>query len=433
MKIIRTGQSSFENLFQGIKNRGGFSKNIWKQVKTIVEDVRKRKDRALFAYTKKFDKWLPTEDTMEVTSAEIKKALAAVRAEELAILKLSAKRVERFHRRQIIESWSLSDEAGVELGQRISPLARVGIYAPGGLASYPSTVIMAAVPAKIAGVPEIILVTPAKDGKVNPLIIAAARLGGATRIFKIGGAQAVAALANGTELIPRVDKIVGPGNSYVTAAKMMVYQWCWCGIDMAAGPSEILIIADATADVSYIAADLLAQAEHDEMASAILLTPHEALAKRVATEVALQLNGLKRKAIASRALANFGAIIVTRDIHEATRIANRFAPEHLELMVKNPKEILAKIKHAGAIFLGHNTPETLGDYIAGPNHILPTGGTARFSSPLGVYDFMKRSNILFFSKESLQKYGKRAARFADMEGLEAHGRSITVRMQPKKP
>ncbi|MGO9136670.1 MAG: histidinol dehydrogenase [Syntrophales bacterium] len=433
MRIIRTGQSSFENVFQRIKNRGGFNEDVWRQVKTIVEDVCKRKDRALFAYTKKFDKWIPTADTIEVTSAEIKKSVATVKGEELAILKLSAKRVERFHRRQLIKNWSVSDEAGVELGQRILPLARVGIYAPGGLASYPSTVIMAAVPAKIAGVPEIILVTPAKDGKVNPLIIAAAKLAGVTRIFKVGGAQAIAALANGTDLIPRVDKIVGPGNAYVTAAKMMVYQWCWCGIDMAAGPSEILIIADATADAAYIAADLLAQAEHDEMASAILLTPHEALAKKVAAEVALQLNCLKRKAIASRALKDFGAIIVTRDIHEATNIANRFAPEHLELMVRDPKKIQSGIKNAGAIFLGHNTPETLGDYIAGPNHILPTGGTARFSSPLGVYDFVKRSSVLSFSKESLQKYGKRAARFADMEGLEAHGRSITVRMQPKKP
>ncbi len=433
MRIIRTDQAGFEKIFQKIKNRGGFSENIWEQVKTIVEDVRKRKDKALFAYTKKFDKWIPTANTIEVTPAEIKKAVAAVKAEELAILKLSAKRVERFHRRQIIKSWSVSDEAGIELGQHISPLERVGIYAPGGLASYPSTVIMAAVPAKIAGVPEIILVTPAKGGNVNPLIIAAAKLSGVTRIFKVGGAQAIAALANGTDLIPRVDKIVGPGNAYVTTAKMVVYQWCWCGIDMAAGPSEILIIADTTADASYMAADLLAQAEHDEMASAILLTPYEVLARKVAVEVTLQLNGLKRKAIASRALADFGAIIVTKDIHEATSIANRFAPEHLELMVRNPKRILAEIKHAGAIFLGHNTPESLGDYMAGPNHILPTRGTARFSSPLGVYDFVKRSSVLFFSRESLQKYGKRAARFADMEGFEAHGKSITVRMRPKKP
>jgi histidinol dehydrogenase len=433
MRITRTNEASFESIFQRIKNRGWFNEDIWKKAKIIVEDVRKRKDKALFTYTKKFDKWTPTADTIEVTSAEMKNAIAAVRAEELAILKLSARRVEKFHRRQIIKDWFVSDEAGIELGQRISPLERVGIYAPGGLASYPSTVIMAAIPAKIAGVPDIILVTPAKNGEVNPLIIAAAKLSGVTRIFKIGGAQAIAALANGTESISRVDKIVGPGNAYVTAAKMMVYQWCWCGIDMTAGPSEILIIADATADASYVAADLLAQAEHDEMASAILLTPDENLARKVAAEVALQLNGLKRKTIASSALRNFGAIILTKDMAEATDIANRFAPEHLEFMVRNPKKILTKIKHAGAIFLGHNTPETLGDYMAGPNHILPTGGTARFSSPLGVYDFVKRSSVLFFSKQSMQKYGKSAARFADMEGLEAHGKSITVRMQPKKP
>ncbi|HET6461270.1 MAG TPA: histidinol dehydrogenase [Syntrophales bacterium] len=433
MRIIRADGTGFEEAFQKIKNRGWLNEDIWKQTKIIVEDVRSRKDDALFGYTKKFDRWMPTADTIEITFREMKNAAALVKAEELAILKLSAKRVAKFHRKQVARSWLFSDEAGIALGQRITPLERVGIYAPGGLASYPSTVIMAAVPARIAGVPEIFLVTPAKDGQLNPLIITAAKLSGVTRIFKVGGAQAVAALANGTESIPRVDKIVGPGNAYVTAAKMMVYQWCWCGIDMAAGPSEILIIADRGANASYVAADLLAQAEHDEMASAILLTPNEALAAKVAYEVAAQLNGLQRKTIAERAIRDFGAIIVTKNIAEAAAIANQFAPEHLELMVKNPEKLISKIKHAGAVFLGHSTPEALGDYMAGPNHILPTGGTARFSSPLGVYDFVKRSSILSFSKESLQKYGKRAAGFAEMEGLEAHGKSITVRISPKKP
>ena len=433
MKIIRTDDAAFEEVFEKIKNRGRFDEEVWKQAKIIVEDVGNRKDEALFAYTEKFDRWRPAADTVEVSSKEIKGAASLVKKEDLAILKLAAKRVEKFHRRQVTKSWLFSDEAGIVLGQRITPLERVGIYAPGGLAAYPSTVIMASVPARIAGVPEIILVTPAKDGKVNPLIIAAAKLGGVTRIFKVGGAQAIAAHASGTESVPKVDKIVGPGNAYVTAAKMMVYQWCLCGIDMPAGPSEILIIADKTANPSYAAADLLAQAEHDEMASAICLTPDANLAKKVSNEVERQLNILKRKSIASRALQDFGAIIVTKDIAEAAAIANRFAPEHLELIVRMPEKLLGKIKHAGAIFLGPSTPETLGDYIAGPNHVLPTGGTARFSSPLGVYDFVKRSSILSFSKESLEKYGRRASGFAEMEGLEAHGKAITVRMSPKKP
>jgi histidinol dehydrogenase len=343
---------------------------------------------------------------------------------------MATERIERFHLKQRVLDWMYSDEEGIELGQRIIPLERVGIYTPGGLAFYPSTVIMAAVPARIAGVEEILLVTPSKGGEVNPLIAAAAKLSGVQRIFKIGGAQAIAALAYGTESIPKVDKIVGPGNAYVAAAKKMVYGQV--AIDMIAGPSEVLIIADTTAEASFVAADLLAQAEHDEMASAILLTPDETLAKKVAFEVDLQLNNLQKKSIAMRALEDFGAVFVTKDIDEAIAIANRFAPEHLELMVKNPPEMLPKIKHAGAVFLGHNTPETLGDYIAGPNHILPTGGTARFSSPLGVYDFVKRSNVLSFSRLSLQKYGKQAARFAEMEGLDAHGKSVAIRMARKK-
>jgi len=344
---------------------------------------------------------------------------------------VAAQRVEVFHRKQKLKSWFSSDEEGIELGQRILPLEQVGIYAPGGLACYPSTVIMAAVPAKIAGVRDIILVTPSRGGRVNPLVVAAAKLSGVTRIFKIGGAQAIAALAYGTESIPKVDKIVGPGNAYVAAAKKMVYGRV--AIDMIAGPSEVVVIADGTAHASHVAADLLAQAEHDEMASAVLLTPDEALAGQVASEVEFQLNGLQRKSIAMRALKNFGVVIVTKDIDEAIAIANRFAPEHLELMVKNPREMLQKIKHAGAVFLGHNTPETLGDYIAGPNHILPTGGTARFASPLGVYDFVKRSSVLYFSEKSLQKYGHQAATFAEMEGLDAHGKSVTIRLERKNP
>jgi len=431
MKIIRTDDAIFEDVFCRITQRGKvFDEEIWTTVKGIVADVAARGDDALFGYTKTLDGYTLNADTAAVSPEEMADAATQVRTDDLAILKLAVRRIERFHLKQRIEDWFYSDEDGIELGQRIVPLERVGIYAPGGLACYPSTVIMAAVPARIAGVSEIILVTPSKGGKVNPLIAAAAKLSGIQRIFKIGGAQAIAALAFGTESIPKVDKIVGPGNAYVAAAKKLVYGQV--AIDMIAGPSEVLVIADETAEAAFVAADLLAQAEHDEMSSAVCLTPNEPLANEVASEVKHQLLGLKRKSIVKRSLKDFGAIFITKDIDEAIAIANRFAPEHLELMVRNPRKLLSKIKHAGAVFIGHNTPETIGDYIAGPNHILPTGGTARFSSPLGVYDFLKRSSVLSFSKKSLNKYGKQAARFAEMEGLEAHGRSIEKRLSRKK-
>jgi len=314
----------------------------------------------------------------------------------------------------------------VELGQRILPLARVGIYAPGGLACYPSTVLMTAIPARIAGVGEIILVTPSRDGRLHPLIAAAAALGGVNRIFKIGGAQAIAALAFGTATVPRVDKIVGPGNAYVAAAKKMVFGRV--AIDMIAGPSEVLIIADGTGEAAWAAVDLLAQAEHDETASAVILTPDEAFVMAVAGEVDRRLADLPRKEIASRALDAFGAAVVTRDLAEAVALANRFAPEHLELMVQNPRDLLAEIKNAGAIFLGMHAPEALGDYMAGPSHVLPTGGTARFASPLGVYDFVKRTSILSFSREALRRYGTETVHFAEMEGLGGHGNSVRLRL-----
>ncbi|HBH86409.1 MAG TPA: histidinol dehydrogenase [Syntrophaceae bacterium] len=431
MRILSTDEAAFEDTFSQIRNRGKiFDQKIWETVKNIVDDVAARGDEALFAHTKALDGYQLTTRNAAVSPEEIEDAILRIPPQDYAILKLAAERIEKFHRKQHLEDWFYTDEDGTELGQRVLPLERVGIYTPGGLASYPSTVIMASVPAQIAGVREIILVTPSKDAKVNPLIAAAAKLCGITKVFKIGGAQAIAALAYGTETIPKVDKIVGPGNAYVTAAKKMVYGQV--AIDMLAGPSEVLIIADTTADASFIAADMLSQAEHDEMASAICVTPDKNLAKEVASEMETQLAGLKRNAIAACALKDFGAIIVTKDMDEAVSVVDRFAPEHLELMVGNPRELLAKIKHAGAVFLGNNTPEAIGDYIAGPNHILPTGGTARFSSPLGVYDFVKRSSVLFFSSESLRKYGKQAARFAEMEGLEAHCRSIEKRLSRKK-
>lgn len=431
MRIIATGDSLFEETFQRIAGRGRvFDARIWQTVRDIVEDVARRGDAALFAYAKQLDQTDINADSVEVSAPEWEEAMRVSR-KDMAVLQLACRRIEAFHQRQTIPSWNATDEDGVELGQKISPLEKVGIYAPGGLAAYPSTVLMAAIPARIAGVKEILLVTPVKGGVLNPLIAAAARLSGVTRIFKIGGAQAIAALAYGTESIPRVDKIVGPGNAYVATAKRMVYGVV--DIDMIAGPSEILIIADAAADASFIAADMLAQAEHDEMASAILLTPDEKLAQRVAAEVDAQLAGLPKQAVAGRSLEAYGAVVLTRDLDEAVTLANRFAPEHLELIVEKPQALLADIRHAGAVFLGGFTPEAMGDYLAGPNHILPTGGTARFSSPLGGYDFIKRTSILSFSAAALNRYGEQAEHFARMEGLEGHARSLAVRREIKKP
>jgi histidinol dehydrogenase len=432
MKIIFTSEKIFEETLQRITQRGRvFEEAIWTAVKTIVNDVALKGNAALFEYAQKFDQCDLRTDGIEVSGRELDQAISKVTPKDMDILALAAGRIEAFHRKQEVTSWISSDENGIELGQRVLPLERIGIYAPGGLAVYPSTVLMAAIPAKIAGVAEIILVSPTKQGGLNPLIAAAAKLSGVTRIFKIGGAQAIAALAYGTESVPKVDKIVGPGNAYVTAAKKMVYGIV--AIDMIAGPSEVLIIADGTADASFAAADLIAQAEHDEMASAILLTPDEKFARQVISEVNAQLVLLPKKSIAVSALESFGAVIVTKDFDEAVTIANRFAPEHLELLVDQPKQLLDRIRHAGAAFLGNFTPEAIGDYMAGPNHILPTGGTARFSSPLGVYDFVKRTSIVSFSEAALDTYGRQAARFAGMEGLEGHGHSISIRLSGKKP
>ena len=432
MNIIFTGENTFAETFRRITRRGaGSEESIRASVKAIVDDVAARGDPALLDYTEKFDQSGLTAGGMEVSGGEWSRAAAEAPRKDVKILSLAAGRIEAFHRKQDLKGWVSSEEEGISLGQRVLPLERVGIYAPGGLAAYPSTVLMAAIPAKIAGVAEIILVSPAKQGRLNPLVAAAAKLGGVNRFFKIGGAQAIAALAYGTQTVPRVDKIVGPGNAYVTAAKKIVHGDV--AIDMIAGPSEVLIIADGTADAAFVAADLLAQAEHDEMASAILLTPDEKLAGQVIAEVHKQAALLPKKSIALRALDAFGAVVVTRDLYEAAAIADRFAPEHLELIVDRPEQLLERIRHAGAVFLGGYTPEAIGDYMAGPNHILPTAGTARFASPLGVYDFVKRTGIVSFSRAALEKYGRQAARFAGMEGLNGHERSILIRLSRKKP
>jgi histidinol dehydrogenase len=431
MRIIRTDEADFEGFFQRIRERGRtFDPELWASVGRVVDDVALRGDEALFDYTARWDGHSVTAATVEASPEERRDAAARVAPEEMAVLRLAAGRIERFHERQRQEGWEIADEEGVVLGQRVLPLSRVGIYAPGGLACYASTVLMTAIPARIAGVGEIILVSPSRDGKLSPLIAAAAELGGVSRIFKIGGAQAVAALAYGTASVPQVDKIVGPGNAYVAAAKKLVFGRV--AIDMIAGPSEVLIIADGTGEAAFAAADMLAQAEHDEMASALLLTPDEAFARSVAAALENQLAELPRKEIASRSLAAFGAAVVTRNLPEAVALANRFAPEHLELMVQNPRELLPGIINAGAVFLGMYTPEALGDYTAGPNHVLPTGGTARFASPLGVYDFVKRTSILSFSGEALERYGRPTASFAGIEGLGGHARSVLLRLDAKR-
>jgi histidinol dehydrogenase len=426
MKIIKSGAAGFEKFFNELRQRGGsFSPELLSSVAKIVGDVAACGDKSLFKYTAKFEGYKLTAARVEVSSTEKKKALSLVKPEELKVIKLAAKRIEDYHRHQVAHSFMIKKESGVELGQRILPLRRVGIYAPGGKASYPSTLLMAAIPARIAGVEEIIIVSPAKDGLLNPLIAAAAQISGVKRIFKIGGAQAVAALAYGTKTIPQVDKIVGPGNAYVAAAKKMVFGQV--DIDMIAGPSEVVVVADDSAKARFAAADMLAQIEHDEMAAAILLTPSEKLANEVSQEISRQIKTSSRKSIIEKSLAKYCAIIITKNIDQAIDIANSFAPEHLELMVKNPKKTLDKVRNAGSVFLGSFTPEALGDYTAGTNHILPTGGTARFSSPLGVYDFYKRMSVLSFSREAFGKLSGQTALFAQMEGLDAHAKSVFIR------
>lgn len=427
MQIIKANAAEFEDFFHRLRRRGGaFTPELLATVMEIVRDVAARGDAALFDYTAKFDRYEMTAATVEVTEEEKKEALSRVRPEDLDVISLAALRIEKYHKNQTAQSWLVNDEEGVEVGQRILPLERIGIYAPGGKAVYPSTILMAAIPARIAGVEEIILVTPSKDGRLNPLIAAAAKVSGVNRIFKIGGAQAIAALAYGTETIPKVDKIVGPGNAYVAAAKKLVFGQV--DIDMIAGPSEVVVIADKTANASFAAADLLAQLEHDEMAAAVLFTPEENLAQEVSQEVARQLQTLSRTAILEKSRSRYGAIIVTADIEQAIELSNIFAPEHLELMVEDPAAALSRVRNAGSVFLGSFTPEALGDYMAGTNHILPTEGTARFSSPLGVYDFVKRMSVLRFSPEALNKLGRQTAHFARIEGLDAHANSVDVRL-----
>ena len=395
-------------------------------VDAIIAEVRARGDAALRDYALKFDGAAP--EQLEVTAEEMDAALAAVDPALIETMRQAAANIEAFHRRQLHDDFVLTEQDGVVLGQRWTPVRRAGVYVPGGTAAYPSTVLMDVIPAKVAGVPEIYMVTPGgREGKVAPAILAAAHVAGVTRIFKTGGAQAVAALAYGTETIPPVDKIVGPGNIYVATAKRRVYGRV--GIDMIAGPSEILVLADGGCDPAWVAADLLSQAEHDRLASPVLVTDSPALAAAVQAEVERQLCGLPRADIARASVEANGKIILCRTLDEAVEVCNQIAPEHLELCVADPFGLLGRVQNAGSVFLGRNVPEALGDYFAGPNPTLPTSGTARFSSPLGVDDFVKRSSFIYYTRAALGRVKDQVAAFAEAEGLHAHARSLTIRYE----
>ncbi len=430
MKIIDAQQKDVVTELRRIINRGeAATEEVAAAVKTIVERVRKEGDPAVLEYTEKFDKAKLSLKDIRVSPDEIRAAYAKVEPKKVEALKLAAQNIRAFHKKQKMSSWVSQEADGVILGQLTRPIRSVGIYVPGGKACYPSSVLMNAIPATVAGVEQLVMCSPASGGELNPYILVAADISGVKEIYKIGGAQAVAAMAYGTATIPRVDKIVGPGNIYVATAKRYVFGQV--DIDMIAGPSEILVIADHTANPVFVASDLLSQAEHDELASSILITTSRDIAEKVDTEVERQLANLSRKEIARKAIDRFGAIVLTPGLQDAADVSNSIAPEHLELAVDKPFEFLALIKNAGAIFLGHYTPEPVGDYIAGPNHVLPTGGTARFFSPLSTDSFMKKSSLIFYTKEGLDKVGEAVMQIADVEGLEAHGNTIKVRMAKK--
>ena len=428
LSILKFDDTDFESAFETILQRAEQTPDgVEETVREIIAAVRRDGDEAVFAYTSQFDRLDLTAETVQVGEDEIDRAMQAVEPEALAALELAAERIATFHRRQLEETWMTDDEPDIRLGQMVRPLDRVGIYVPGGKAAYPSSVLMNAVPAKVAGVEEIIMTVPMPGGEVNPYVLAAARLAGVDKIFRIGGAQAVAALAYGTACVPRVDKITGPGNIYVATAKKQVFGQV--DIDMIAGPSEILIINDGSGNAAHLAADLLSQAEHDELASSILITTDADMALQVQTAVEAQLETLSRSSIARQSIDTYGAVIVASDLQDAIDFSNRIAPEHLELAVDDPYAILDRIRHAGAIFLGHHTPEAAGDYLAGPNHTLPTGGTARFFSPLGVEDFVKKSSLVHFTPDGLKRFGKQIIQIAELEGLTAHARSISIRLK----
>lgn len=422
--VTADGKKEYEYIKLLKERAGSLDKNVIPAVSEIIENVRNNGDEAVKEYTIRFDGKAP--ERTEIFADEIDSIISTCNSEYLETIKKAAKNISDFHKRQLQQSWLTTKNNGVILGQRIRGLKRVGIYVPGGTAAYPSSVLMNAIPAKIAGVEEIIMCTPPqKDGTPNPNIIAAAKTAGVDRIFLMGGAQAVAALAYGTQTVPKVDKIVGPGNIFVATAKKLLYGTV--DIDMIAGPSEILIIADNTANPKYLAADLMSQAEHDRLASAILLTDCAELAELTKKELEIQCEKLSRKDIIKESLNNFGAIIVCSNMQQAVDFANELAPEHLEVCCKSPMEYIGKLDNAGSVFLGNYSPEPLGDYFAGPNHVLPTSGTARFFSPLSVDSFIKKSSFIYYTEDALRDDSQDVIRFADVEGLTAHANSIKVR------
>ncbi|OFZ87614.1 MAG: histidinol dehydrogenase [Betaproteobacteria bacterium RBG_16_64_18] len=427
MRRLSTGQTDFSaQLAQLTAIESSQDESVERVVGEILSGVRQRGDAALLEYTERFDRLKAARvSDLELPGSALTRALAALGADERGALEQAAARVRGYHERQLAISWQYTEADGTVLGQRVTPLDRVGLYVPGGKAAYPSSVLMNAIPAKVAGVAELIMVVPTPGGERNALVLAAAAIAGVDRVFTIGGAQAVAALAYGTQTVPQVDKIVGPGNAYVAAAKRRVFGTV--GIDMVAGPSEILVICDGSTDPDWIAMDLFSQAEHDEAAQAMLVCPDAAFIDRVASSIARLLDTMPRRAVIAASLARRGALILVRDLDEACDIANRVAPEHLELSVEQPQRWIEKIRHAGALFVGRYSSEAIGDYCAGPNHVLPTSRTARFSSPLGVYDFQKRTSLIQVSRAGAKTLGRIAATLARGEGLDAHARSAQLR------
>ncbi len=425
MNLYVSSKEDIEQLLTRLKSRNSEQRqDVTDAVQNILQQVKLEGDQAVLRFTQRFDR--VELKSLEVGRNELQNALDALEPELLASIRKAAENIRLFHEKQKENSWFTAEENGILLGQKVTPLQRVGVYVPGGTAPLPSSVLMNVIPAKVAGVSEIILCTPpGKNGLPNPVTLACAAIAGANRVFAIGGAQAVAAMAYGTQTVPRVDKITGPGNIYVATAKKMVFGLC--GIDMVAGPSEILVIADDKARPDYLAADLLSQAEHDAVASSVLLCTSKELIQQVMSEIDRQIEKLPRKSFALGSIQNYGAAVFVESLSQAVEISNQIAPEHLELYVQSPLELLGSVKNAGAIFLGEYAPEPLGDYIAGPNHILPTNGTARFSSPLGVSDFVKKSSVISYSRSALENVWEDAVRFAEAEGLDAHANAIRIR------
>jgi len=424
--FVKTRARNFTpTLWRILHRRGEGERQVLARVEEILRSVRATGDRALYRYARLFDKVRLDQVGIEVTRTQINKAMAAVPGEDLRVMRAAAERIKRFHLRQLEKSWSYRDSVGLILGQKLSPLENVGVYVPGGKAAYPSTVLMNVLPAKVAGVRQVVMTSPLVEG--SDAVLAAASIAGVDRVFRVGGAQAIAALAFGTESIPKVDKIVGPGNVFVAAAKRLVFGEV--DIDSIAGPSEILILADAGANPAFVAADMLSQAEHDELAAAFCVTPSAALARKVKAALEAEVRRTKRQAITLKALEKYGAIIVARGLEEAVDIANQIAPEHIALMVRKPKGLIPAIRNAGAIFVGSYSTPPLGDYMAGPNHVLPTGGGARFFSPLGSYDFIKRTSVIYSGKKGLAALAPGIIRMARLEGLDDHARAVEARFR----